>query len=287
MRERGDDVQLGLQRYAAERFLYRLGESPHRDRFILKGAALFALWGSAAYRATRDIDFTGFGSSETANVLAAFRDICEIPGASDELTFDSASLTAEPIRDEGEYHGLRIKLIGKLGKSRIPVQIDVGFGNAIDPPPQTVAYPTLLSDPVPSIQAYPLEAVVAEKFHAMVFLGERNSRYKDFYDLHVLANQFPFDSRRLAKSIATTFERRRTEITFAEATLTPGYFANESRATQWRAYLGRNGLPGAPTDFTQVGETITAFLSPIATALATADVFTATWEAGGPWKVQG
>src|SRR5439155_9092656 len=101
----------------------------------------------------------------------------------------------------------------------------IGFGNAIDPPPQLTAYPTLLDDPAPRIQAYPVEAVVAEKFHAMVLLGERNSRYKDFYDLHVIAKQFPFDGARLAKSIAATFSRRRTSIAAAQpASLTPGFY---------------------------------------------------------------
>jgi predicted nucleotidyltransferase component of viral defense system len=217
MRERGEDAQFGLQRYAIERFLYRLGVSAHRDRFILKGAALFALWGGAAYRATRDVDFTGYGSSDEAEVLAAFREICEIPSPSDELILDGTTLTAEPIRDESEYPGFRVKLEARLGDSRIPVQIDLGFGNAIQPPPQIVTYPTLLDDPAPRIQAYPLEAVVAEKFHAMVLLGDRNSRFKDFYDLHVLARQFPFEGEPLAKSIAATFAQRRTEITAVSA----------------------------------------------------------------------
>jgi len=287
MRQRGEDAQFGLQRYAIERFLYRLGVSAHRDRFILKGAALFALWGGAAYRATRDVDFTGYGSSDEAEVLAAFREICEIPSPGDELILDGATLTAEPIRDESEYPGFRVKLEARLGDSRIPVQIDLGFGNAIHPPPQIVTYPTLLDDPAPRIQAYPLEAVVAEKFHAMVLLGDRNSRFKDFYDLHVLARQFPFEGEPLAKSIAATFAQRRTEITAVQSTsLTSGFFSDEARAAQWRAYLGRNQLPGAPADFALVGETITAFLGPVSNALATGEKFESTWESGGPWRVR-
>lgn len=287
LRERGEDVQFGLQRYAIERFLYRLGESAHRDRFILKGAALFAIWGGAAYRATRDVDFTGYGSPDEADVLAALREICETPNVKDELVFDAATLTAQPIRDDSEYQGLRIRLEARLGASRTLVQIDIGFGNAIDPPPQTVTYPTLLDDPAPRIQAYPLEAVVAEKFHAMVLLGERNSRFKDFYDLYVLAKQFPFDGERLAKSVAATFARRRTDITAVQSTsLTPAFFSREARATQWRAYLDRDHLPGAPADFTPVGETLMTFLGPVSNALAAGEEFTSNWEAGGPWRVR-
>lgn len=287
MRERGEDAQLGLQRYAVERFLYKLGESAHRERFILKGAALFALWGGAAYRATRDVDFTGYGNPDEADILAVFREICEVPSLGDELVFDDATLTAEPIRDESEYRGFRVRLVATLGESRIPVQIDIGFGNAIHPQPQEITYPTLLDDPAPHIRAYPLEAVVAEKFHAMVLLGDRNTRFKDFYDLHVIARQFPFEGEQLAKSIATTFERRRTEITTVQSTaLSTGFFADEGRAMRWSTYLDRNRLPGAPTDFTQVGETIITFLSPVWTALATGEEFVSIWEPGGPWRVR-
>lgn len=265
-------MQFGLQRYAVERFLYRLGESTHRDRFILKGAALFALWGGPAYRATRDVDFTGYGGSDQAEILAALRDICDTPGGGDELVFDSLTLSAEAIRDNSEYDGLRIRLEARLGESRIPVQIDIGFGNAIHPPPQVAAYPTLLDDPAPRIQAYPLEAVVAEKLHAMVLLGERNSRFKDFYDLYVIAGQFQFDGPQLAKSITATFSRRRTELAALQTTtLTPAFYSDAMRAVQWRAYLGRNNLPGAPADFSLTGEKLAAFLGPISRALATGD----------------
>ena len=288
LRERGEDVQFGLQRYAAERFLYRLGESPHRDRFILKGAALFALWGGSLYRATRDLDFTGYGSAEETNVLRALHDICLQNGAGDELVFEADTLSAQPIRDDGEYHGLRIRLEAALGASRIPVQIDIGFGNAIEPPAIEAEYPTLLDAPAPSIRAYPHEAVVAEKLHAMVVLGERNSRYKDFYDLHVLARQFPFDGVTLAGSIAATFERRRTTIDAAlPSALAPRFFADGARTEQWRAYLTRNALPGASADFGSVGERIQAFLGPPWSALAARDDFSRVWRPGGPWLPHG
>jgi predicted nucleotidyltransferase component of viral defense system len=254
LRERGEDMQFGLQRYAIERFLYCLGASSHRDRFVLKGASLFALWGGSVYRPTRDLDFTGYGSADEADVLAALREICVLSSPSDELVFDTDTLHAEPIRDDSEYNGLRIRLAATLGTSRIPIQIDIGFGNAIEPPPQYADYPTLLDDPPPRIRTYPSEAVVAEKLHAMVVLGERNSRYKDFYDLHVLAGQFQFDGERLARAIAATFERRRTPIIAALPTaLTARFYADEARTRQWRSYLTRNGLPGASADFDSVG----------------------------------
>jgi len=200
------------------------------------------------------------------------------------MTFDGASLTAEPIRDDAEYNGLRVRFRALLAKARIQMQIDIGFGNAIEPRATEVRYPTLLDAPAPRIRAYPHEAVVAEKLHAMVVLGERNSRYKDFYDLHVLARQFAFDGVRLTGAIAATFERRGTPIGAAIPTaLAPRFYADAGRAEQWRAYLIRNSLPGAPGDFTAVGEVLQAFLGPAWSALAAGAAFQNVWPAGGPW----
>lgn len=173
LRARGEDVTLGLQRYVVERFLYRLGRSRHRTRFVLKGATLFAIWGTA-YRPTRDIDFTGYGSSKQADVIRDLREICGTPDEVDQLVFDSEKITAEPIRDGSEYDGLRVRIRACLGDSDIALQIDVGFGNAIVPGPKETEYRTILGDPPPLILAYPRESVVAEKLNAMVTLGERN-----------------------------------------------------------------------------------------------------------------
>jgi len=142
LRARGEDVTLGLPRYAVERLLYRLGRSRHRERFVLKGATLFAIWGTA-YRPTRDVDFAGYGSADPQDVIAAFREICNTPDDVDQLAFDTETITAEPIRDGSEYDGLRIKLRARLGESDIPIQVDVGFGNAIVPGPEEKEYRTI------------------------------------------------------------------------------------------------------------------------------------------------
>jgi len=281
LRRRGEDAQFGLQRYAAERFLYRLGESSHREKLVLKGAALFSLWGAAVYRATRDLDFTGLGSPDADRLLSMLSDVCQVPSPGDGLTFDSQTLSAEPIRDDSEYSGLRVRLEARLGESRILVQIDIGFGNAIVPAPSQVSYPTLLGDPTPRILAYPLEAVIAEKLHAMVVLGERNSRFKDFYDLYVLAGQFEFDGGNLTAAITATFARRRTTAGGPlPASLRPAFFAEAARGVQWRAYLTRNGLPGAPGSFEDLGEVLIAF---IGAPWAEGITFDRVWPAGGPW----
>ena len=162
LRARGEDVALGLQRYAIERFLYRLGRSRHRERYVLKGATLFAIWGTA-YRPTRDIDFTGYGSSDPEDVLAAVREICTTPDDVEQVVFNTDTIIAEPIRDGSEYDGLRVRLRAQLGESAISIRVDIGFGSAIVPGPEEIEYRTILGDPPPRILAYPPESVVPEK----------------------------------------------------------------------------------------------------------------------------
>jgi hypothetical protein len=284
LRSRGQDVTLGLPRYAVERFLYRLGRSNHRERFVLKGATLFAIWGTA-YRPTRDVDFTGYGSSDPEDVIGAFREICNTPDDIDELVFNTEATTAEPIRDGSEYDGLRIRIRARLGESDIPIQVDVGFGNAIVPGPEEKEYRTILGDPPPRILAYPPESVVAEKTHAMVLLGQRNSRFKDFYDIYAMAGAFSFERTTLVLAVKATFDRRRTPVqaTLPEA-LAALFYSDESRASQWRAYVNRNGLSDAPADFVRVGDRIVAFLRPLWADLDSGRATAGDWQGGGPWR---
>lgn len=284
LRARGENVTLGLQRYAVERFLYRLGRSRHRARFVLKGATLFAIWGTA-YRPTRDVDFTGYGSPDPQDVIEAFREICNTPDDVNQLVFDTDTITADPIRDGSEYDGLRIKVRARLGESDIPLQVDVGFGNAIVPGPEEKEYRTILGDPPPRILAYPPESVVAEKMHAMVTLGERNSRYKDFYDLHAIARGFPFERSTLVRAARATFERRATPIMAGiPAALIALFYSSESRAQQWRAYVNSNRLDGVPTDFGLVGDVIIGFLRPIWEDLGAGRTPAGDWPPGGAWR---
>jgi len=284
LRSRDEDPSLGLQRYAVERFLYRLGRSAHRQRFVLKGATLFAIWGTT-YRPTRDIDFTAYGSSDPPDVIKAFREICNTPDDVDQLLFDTEAITANPIRDGSEYDGLRIKIRARLGNSDIPLQVDVGFGNAIVPGPEEQEYRTILGDPPPRILAYPPESVVAEKLHAMVTLGERNSRYKDFYDLYAMAGAFTFERSTLAEAVRATFDRRATPVQAAlPAALAAPFYFDEGRAVQWRAYVTRSRLMDAPADFIQVGDRLTAFLQPVWADLSSNSAPGGDWPAGGPWR---
>ena len=287
-RETGEDFQFLLHRYAAERFLYRLGESRHRERYVLKGAMLLVLWGEAVYRPTGDLDFTGYGSSLADDVRSTIREICEIQVANDGVIFDSREIAIESIREHGEYDSLRARFKATLDRARIRMQIDIGFGNAIQPPPTDAHYPTLLDTSPPQIRIYPREAVIAEKLHAMVTLGERNSRYKDFYDLHALVKNFAFEGDHLVRAVVATFDQRRSTIAqILPVALTPRFYDEADRAEQWRGYLDRNGLPGAPSDFRIVGERLLSFLREPWDAMARRSGFTASWSQGGPWLQEG
>ncbi len=194
----GADFQLIVTRYALERFLYRLGVSPYRDRFILKGAMLFAIWLDDPYRPTRDVDFLGFGDNETEAVAEIFRKVCAVEVADDGVVFDVNKLRAESTREDTDYGGIRVQTQATVGGARVPIRIDIGFGDVVTPRPAEIEYPALLDAPPPKLRAYPKETVVAEKFEALVSLGHSNSRMKDFYDLWMLSRYFEFEQKTLA-----------------------------------------------------------------------------------------
>lgn len=242
-KERGQDFNLVLDRYAVERFLYRLSISDDRGRFWLKGALLFNLWFDEPLRPTRDADFLGIGSPDPDALAATFRAICRIE-ADDGIRFDPRSVRVSEIREGSHYHGLRVKLIASLAKARCSVQIDIGFGDAVTPGPEEVRLPGLLSGmPEPRLYAYPRATVVAEKVEAIVDLGMANSRMKDYFDLRALAQEQIVDSTEVARAIVATFKRRRTPIPDGVPVGLSDEFANDtSKQQQWAGFLKKNRL---------------------------------------------
>lgn len=242
-KERGEDFNLMLTRYAIERFLYRLSVSPARDHYWLKGALLFDLWFDVPHRPTRDADFLGFGPVDTETLATTVREICVI-AVDDGMAFDPASLSVEEIREDARYGGLRVRLVGRLGNARVTVQLDVGYGDAVTPGPEEIDYPTLLNDqPAPRLRAYPRATVVAEKLEAIVSLGMANTRMKDYFDLRALAREGSLNAVLLADAIAATFARRQTSL---PATLPIGlsdeFGLDAAKHAQWRAFIGKNRL---------------------------------------------
>lgn len=242
-KERGQDFNLVLGRYAIERWLYRLSVSPAREQFLLKGALLFDLWFDQPHRPTRDADFLGFGAADTALLARTVADICGIE-ADDGLRYDVATIRVEQIREEASYGGLRVTLVAFLGKARCPMQLDVGYGDAVTPAPEEAELRTLLADqPAPRLMAYPRESVIAEKLEALVSLGIANSRMKDLFDLRALAREGRTKAPALAKAIAATFARRKTSLPEGLPLGLSDEFAQDPlKRQQWLAFLRRNGL---------------------------------------------
>ncbi len=261
-KETGQPNDLLLVRYALERFLYRLSVSSHADRFVLKGALLFTVWGHDEHRPTRDADLLGFGANDMKSLEAAFREVCGIK-FEDGIVFDAASVNAREIAEDKVYVGARVTFQAELAKARIPVQIDVGFGDAITPEPEAIEYPVLLDAPPPKLRAYPVYTVIAEKFHAMVVLGEDNSRMKDFYDLWAISQRFELDAALIAKAIVATFERRKTVLPDGRpVALRPQFAESATKQRQWEAFVRRNRLAGDGVKLVQTQEAIAGLVLP-------------------------
>lgn len=283
-RERSEDFQLVLTQYALERFLFRLSESKYADDFVLKGAFLYLIWTDQPYRPTRDLDLLGFMDNSSERLIAVFKDLCNMK-EDDGLVFEVDSLSAEQIREGFEYNGMRVTLMARLEAARIPLQIDIGFGDVVTPRPRHANFPTILNMPTPRIRAYPKESVISEKYEAMVRLGIANSRMKDFYDIWILAREFDFHGQSLARAIKATFKRRKTGIPEnTPLALSSDFHQDSVKIAQWRAFLNRTRLKIPPGTFQDVSDLIWSFLLPPTEALNQGKPFKLLWTAGGPWK---
>ena len=256
----GQTFDLILTRFALERLLYRLSRSEFSDRFVLKGALLLITWLETPHRPTRDLDLLGLGDPDPERMLAAFRNILE-RDVNDGVTFDSAALRIDRIREELEYGGLRLRTTANVGGARIAITIDIGFGDATEPGIEDLDYPTLLDLPKPRLKAYAPETVIAEKFQAMVMLGQANSRMKDFYDIWILSRSLTFDPARLEAAIVATFERRGTPIPIEAPLALTGQFADDpQKQQQWRAFCRDIGQE--PGSLSEIVSDLRAFLMP-------------------------
>jgi predicted nucleotidyltransferase component of viral defense system len=286
-RAHGEDVQLVLLRYGIERLLYRLSRSEYADRFVLKGAMLFSLWADVPYRATRDVDFLGYGDSATERLMEIFRAICGVEVEPDGVAFLAETVRAEQARENDEYQGVRVTLEARIAGARLSLQADIGFGDVVVPMVQEIEYPGLLDLPTPRLRAYPKETVVAEKFQAMVRFGAVTSRMKDFYDLWAIATMFGFEGPVLAEAIRATFERRQTVL--PEETpdaLSPEFAEGLTNQTRWRGFLGRTAIAMAPEPFPAVLTKVRGFVLPPTQSVARGESFEGAWPPGGPWRTR-
>lgn len=283
-RQREEDYQSLLTRYANERFLYRLSVSPHESRFVLKGAMLLAVWTTEPHRATRDVDLLGLGDSSEAHIRKMFRETIAFEVEDDGVTFDPGSLEVGPIREDQVYGGIRCFVLARIAGARVRLQIDVGFGDVITPAASTADIPVLLDFPRPRLRVYPRETVVAEKVEAMVRFGLANSRMKDFYDLYLISRLFEFRGELLVRAVRATFDRRRTPLPDGQpAALTSEFADDQGKTTQWNAFLRKSDLSETVDLARAIGE-ISMFVSRPLRVAASQQEWQGFWPPGGPWR---
>lgn len=274
-----------LQHYGIERFLYRLGRSPHAEQLLLKGALLLRVWKIPMARPTMDIDVLGRDAVTMEALIAILRDCMTLEVEDDGMTFDPGSVVSDIITPEADYQGWRIRFNGSLGNARLRMQVDVGVGDAVYPAPIWIDYPVLLDQPAPHLRAYSVENAVAEKFQAMVDLDMANSRMKDFHDIWTLANNLEFDGAQLSEAIRRTFQRRQTPLpTTIPTAFTPAFYDDKTKQAQWRAFLNRGLAANENASLEDIAKVLSDFLMPPTQALRADRTFKMHWPQGGPWR---
>lgn len=232
-----------LTRYFQERLLYRMSKTKYKENFFLKGGALMYAYERFAARPTLDIDFLGNNiSNDGERIVSAFREICAIPCEEDGVAFDKENITAKNITEFKDYHGIRLSIPVTMDTIAQVMTMDIGFGDVVTPKPVMLDYPLLLENlPEPSILAYSIETVIAEKMHAVIDLADQSSRMKDYYDLYHLLNSFSFDADILQEAIEQTFENRHTPYTSDTMFFREDFSSNAQMRTRWKAFIKKIG----------------------------------------------
>mgnify|MGYP001574061277 CR=1 FL=1 len=264
--------------YVMERFLARLSQSNERDDFILNGALMLHVLNPGLSRATRDIDFLGKFKNDLDHAEGRIRQICTIE-LDDGVVFDPKSIKATKIKEDAEYEGVRVEFYGKIASARVPMQIDIGFGDAVTPDPKSTQYPQILEGESFALKMYPPETVISEKFEAMVKLDMINSRMKDFFDIWFLSRSFEFSGRQLQIAIESTLMRRETDLPELPVALTDVFWSNRQKVTQWTAFRSRLNI-AAPETLVDVGQEVADFLLPPLGAIREKTEFSMDWSAG-------
>lgn len=279
------DFQVVLAQYGFERLLYRLSRSKYAGQFTVKGAMMFLVWAGEQYRPTIDLDLTASREHSGTELKAIFQDIRSLAVKDDGLVFLSTPVRVETIRADAEYGGRRVTLEARLGQARIPLQVDIGFGDAITPKARIEEFPALLDFPAPHLPMYPKETSIAEKYETMVRRGIINSRMKDYYDVWVLAKQFDYDGEILKHAIRATFLRRKTALPdeIPEG-LSEGFAKDKTKQNQWNAFVRRTRLKMPCEDLGIIVAELNMFLVPPSLAAYQAQIFDKIWRKGGPWR---
>jgi hypothetical protein len=273
-----------LQNYASECFLRRLAASGYADRLVLKGALMLRVWGVPEPRPTMDIDLLAQMGNPAEGIERALRECLQADVADDGLRFDSESLEIARITKGADFPGIRARFLAYLGAARVTLQVDIGFGDVVEPAATWVEYPVLLDAEPIRLLAYPPEAAIAEKYQAMVDLGTLNSRMKDFYDIWVLGRELAFNGETLSRAIGATFAGRGAAVpSTPPPAFMPEFGHDATKQAQWAAFVRRSQLGGVAESLEAVVAFLVEFLMPPSTSAAAGQPFRASWPPGGPW----
>lgn len=262
--------------YGLERTIYRLSISEYAERFTLKGGIfLYALFNGDYTRATTDIDLLAQCiSNDVEEMKKVFKEIFSIK-CDDALRFDLNTLDVIYITEFKEYHGVKVSILGYLDKTKVPISIDIGFGDIVYPERMKMDFPVLLDMDIPKVYAYSINSVVAEKFEAFVSLGLANSRYKDFYDIYVLADRYNFDGTELMNAIKETFNHRSTSLEEIVA-FEDGFTDDETRLMRWNSFVKKKKAL-VKIGFVETVHLLKILLFPIVEAIKKNELFERTW----------
>ena len=245
---------------------------------------MLLVWEARSSRSTMDIDMLGRVKNNPEAVIAMVREICRQEVEPDGVVFDPDSVRGERITEDADYEGVRVRFRGALDTARIAIQLDVGLGDVVVPPPKLMTYPTILDLPAPQVRGYSRESTIAEKFEAMVRHGVMNSRMKDFWDIRLLSRQFDFNGKTLAAAIAETFSKRHTDIPADPIAFTETFIKDETKTAQWKAFLRKNRMTDGADTFAVAVHAVSAFLRPVVDHLVNQQTVPTTWKAPGPWQ---
>ena len=276
-RETGKSLQELFTVYGLERTIYRLSISRYVDNFTLKGGIfLYALFEGNYARATTDIDFLAQKiSNEVEDMKAVFTEIFSLK-ADDPLRFDLESLNVIPITEFKKYHGVNVSIKAYLDRTEIPISIDIGFGDVIVPGKTEMDFPVLISHDTPRVYAYSLASSIAEKFEAIVSLAYDNSRFKDYYDIYVLAHRHNFDGAELADALKETFENRHTSMDEIVA-FEDGFADDPLRQSRWQSFVKKKKAM-LPVTMEETIESIQVFLLPVVESIRAGKDFQKDWD---------
>ncbi|MBM7556072.1 nucleotidyl transferase AbiEii/AbiGii toxin family protein [Halanaerobacter jeridensis] len=262
--------------YFHERLLYRLSNSKYNSNFFLKGGILILSTTNFKLRPTKDIDFLAENiTNDLEKIKNVFKNISQIQ-FEDGVEFETDSIQVEKITEGAEYEGVRLNIIAYLGKARKRIQLDVGFGDVIVPQAKTLNYPSLLEFEAPKINAYSLESIIAEKFEAMLKLGQINSRMKDFYDIYMISKLKQFDGRVLQEAIYETFQKRGTSFETNPIIFKEKFAEDEQRIKMWNNYLKR--INQESISFHNIMNRLKTFLFPVYKAVINEKEFFRNWD---------